>query len=53
MKKLIEDITVFANVLGVSDPDLVWSLATIPWKSTEDRDKFVVEIGLLSGGVEQ
>jgi hypothetical protein len=53
MKKLMEDIAAFANVLGVSDPDLVWTLATVPWKSVDDRNNFITEIGLMDGGVEQ
>lgn len=52
MKMLAEDIAAFVNVLGVDDPDLVWSLATIPWASQDERDKFIFEVSKFSGPVE-
>lgn len=51
MKMLMEDIAAFTNVLGVSNPDLIWSLATVPWKSQSDRDMFIAEVGNMTGGV--
>jgi len=53
VKQLMNDIAAFTNVLGTKDPDLVWTLATIPWESDADRDNFIGQIGLLDGGVEQ
>jgi hypothetical protein len=52
MKMLAEDIAAFVNVLGVDDPDLVWTLATMPWKSVQERDMFIAEIGTMNGPVE-
>lgn len=48
---LAEDIAAFVNVLGVSNPDLVWTLATIPWESDEDRNNFIAEVGTFTGPV--
>lgn len=51
MKLLINDITAFASVLGVSNPDLVWTLATIPWESESDRNMFIAQIATMDGPV--
>lgn len=51
MKLLIDDITAFASVLGVSNPDLVWHLATIPWESDSDRNMFIAQIATMTGPV--
>jgi len=52
VKMLAEDIAAFVNVLGLSNPDLVWTLANVPWESESDRDKFIAEIGNFTGGVQ-
>ena len=48
---LARDVAAFVNVLGTSNPDLVWSLATLGWESEEDRNAFISEINNFKGGV--
>ena len=48
---LARDIAAFVNVLGTSNPDLVWSLANIAWDSEDDRNAFITEVNNFQGGV--
>lgn len=52
MKMLAEDIAAFVNVLGLDNPDLVWSLANVDWQSDDDRNQFIAEIGTMTGPVQ-
>lgn len=52
MKMLVNDIAAFVNVLGVTEPDLVWYLATVPWESDSERNVFINEIAKMQGPVE-
>jgi hypothetical protein len=47
---LVNNITSFLNVFGVEEPDLVMTLATMPWKSEDDRDGFINEIVSMNNG---
>jgi hypothetical protein len=47
---LVNNITSFLNVFGVEEPDLVMTLATMPWKSEDDRDGFINEIVAMNNG---
>lgn len=47
MRMLMEDIAAFTNVLGVDHPDLVWTLATVPWESESDRNAFISQVGMM------
>jgi len=47
----MDDISAFVAVLGLSNPDVVWTFATIPWESQDDRNAFIAEIGNMSGSV--
>lgn len=52
---LFDNIDKFANSLGYQNAAIVLELAQIPWKSPEERDRFIV--GLtgedVKGGEEQ
>lgn len=48
---LARDIAAFVNVLGTENPDLVWSLANVGWKSEDERNAFINEINKFKGGV--
>jgi hypothetical protein len=47
---LVNNVTSFLNVFGVEEPDLVMTLATMPWKSEDDRDGFINEIVSMNNG---
>ena len=47
---LVNNITSFLNVFGVEEPDLVMTLATMPWRSEDDRDGFINEIVAMNNG---
>jgi|688.fasta_scaffold928069_2 hypothetical protein len=47
---LVNNVTSFLNVFGVEEPDLVMTLATMPWKSEDDRDGFINEIVAMNNG---
>lgn len=47
---LVNNITSFLNVFGIEEPDLVMTLATMPWKSEDDRDGFINEIVSMNNG---
>jgi len=47
---LVNNITSFLNVFGIEEPDLVMTLATMPWKSEDDRDGFINEIVAMNNG---
>lgn len=51
--RLANNIAAFVNVLGTDYPGLVFELASIPWKSDEDRDKFIYEVATLGQGGQQ
>lgn len=48
--KLANDIAAFVNLLGVRDPDLVVSLATIQWESDKERNGFINELVDINNG---
>jgi len=47
---LVNNVTSFLNVFGVEEPDLVMTLATMPWRSEDDRDGFINEIVAMNNG---
>jgi hypothetical protein len=47
---LVNNITSFLNVFGIEEPDLVMTLATMPWRSEDDRDGFINEIVAMNNG---
>lgn len=47
---LMRNVTAFVNAFGVEDADLVVTLATIPWKSEDERDGFINEIVSINNG---
>lgn len=40
----INNVDAFVKVLGLDYPGLIHELATVPWKSDEDRDAFIDEL---------
>jgi hypothetical protein len=48
--QLARDIAAFTNVFGVEDADFVMTMATIPWKSEDDRNGFINEIIEINNG---
>lgn len=52
MRMLVNDIAAFTNVLGVTEPDLVWYLANVEWESDSERNAFIDEIAKFQGPVE-
>jgi hypothetical protein len=47
---LAKNIAAFVNVFGPEDPDLVMSMAAIPWKSEDDRNGFINELIAMNNG---
>jgi hypothetical protein len=48
--QIARDVAAFVNVFGVKDPDLVVTLATIPWASEDDRNGFINELVEMNNG---
>lgn len=47
---LERNITAFVNAFGIEDPDLIVTLATMPWKSEDERNGFINEIVSINNG---
>lgn len=41
MTQFMDDVAAFVDALGMDEPGLVISLASIPWEDVEDRDQFI------------
>lgn len=48
--KLQEDIAAFVNVFGMENFDVAVPLAFIPWKSDDDRNKFIAQLVEINNG---
>lgn len=52
MKEYVDNVDAFVKVMGLEYPALIHTLALVPWKSTDDRDKFISEVSKLNMGNE-
>ena len=47
---LAKNIAAFVNLFGPDDPDLIMSMAAIPWQSADDRNGFINELVNINNG---
>jgi hypothetical protein len=47
---LAKNIAAFVNLFGPDDPDLIMSMASIPWQSADDRNGFINELVNINNG---
>jgi hypothetical protein len=45
---LVNNISAFTNALGADHPDIVFSFASMDWKSEDDRNQFIDELVALN-----
>jgi hypothetical protein len=45
---LVNHISAFTNALGADHPDIVFSFASMNWKTDEDRNQFIDELIALN-----
>jgi len=48
--KLANNVTAFANMFGISDPDFVMAFATLPWENENERNAFINELVDINSG---
>ena len=41
MSQFVKDVTAFVDALGYDQPAIILQLAQVPWKSEDDRDRFI------------
>lgn len=41
---LVNHISAFTNALGADHPDIVFSFASMDWKTDQDRNDFIQEL---------
>ena len=47
---LAKNVAAFVNLFGPEDPDLIVSLAAIPWESEDERNGFINELVSMNNG---
>lgn len=43
-----DNIDAAVRTLGLKQPGVIWALASVPWESLEDRNKFLDELAQRS-----